>query len=186
MRLKPAEFQLSLSNKLARTLWGVTWLFLFRPTPRLFHLWRCFLLRLFGAKLGRAVHVYPSAKVWAPWNLVMGDHSCLSEHVDCYSVEKISIGKNSTVSQFSFLCSASHNYTEEAMPLVAAPIVIGSQVWITADVFIGPGVTIGDGVVVTTRSTVLSNIPDWMVARGTPAIPVKPRKLETKGFMGRQ
>lgn len=183
MKTKPTPLELSLSNKLARVLWNTTWLLLFRPTPRLFHAWRCFLLRLFGAELGKDVHVYPSAKIWAPWNLVMGDFSCLSEHVDCYCVGSISIGKNSTISQYSFLCSASHDYFKKSMPLIVSPIIIGSQVWITADVFVGPGVTIGDGVVVTTRSTVLNNLPSWTVARGTPAISVKPREFEDKSII---
>jgi len=140
MSIKPIPQRLSLANKLARALWGIVWIVLFRPTPRLFHAWRRFLLRLFGARLGKAVHVYPSAKVWAPWNLEMDDHACLGEQVDCYCVEKIRIGKHSTVSQYSFLCSASHDYTKSTMPLVAAPISIGEYVWITADVFVGPGV----------------------------------------------
>lgn len=178
MALKPQLHHLSLGNKLARAVWHLVWLFLYRPTPRPMHAWRCLLLRLFGAKLGKAVHPYPSARIWAPWNLEMGDHACLSEGVDCYSVAKITIGAHSTVSQYSFLCTASHDYTDSAMPLVAAPITIGERVWITADVFVGPGVSIGDGVVVTARSSVFDDIPAWMVARGNPAIPVKPRKMK--------
>ena len=178
MSLKVGYKNLSFANKMVRGLWNVVWLLLFRPTPRVLHAWRAMLLRLFGAKLGRAVHVYPSAKIWAPWNLEMDDHACLSEQVDCYCVEKIQIGKHSTVSQYSFLCSASHDYTKSHMPLVAAPITIGNRVWITADVFVGPGVTIHDGVVITTRSTVLDDIPAWFVARGTPAVPVKVRELD--------
>lgn len=169
---------LSLANKLARTVWQVVWLLLFRPTPRLFHPWRCLLLRLFGAKLGRAVHPYPSARIWAPWNLEMGDHACLSEGVDCYCVAPIRIGAHTTVSQYSFLCTASHEYTRADMPLVTAPITIGEGVWITADVFVGPGVTIGDGAVVTARSSVFTDIPPWVVARGNPAVPVKARVLQ--------
>jgi putative colanic acid biosynthesis acetyltransferase WcaF len=107
----------------------------------------------------------------------MGDHACLSEGVDCYCVAKISIGAHSTVSQYSFLCTASHDYSKTSMPLVAAPINIGDRVWITADVFVGPGVTIGDGAVVTARSSVFSNLPPWVVARGNPAVPAKPRKF---------
>ena len=169
---------LSLANKLARTVWQVVWLLLYRPTPRLFHPWRCLLLRLFGAKLGRAVHPYPSARIWAPWNLEMGDHACLSEGVDCYCVAPIRIGAHTTVSQYSFLCTASHDYTRADMPLVTAPITIGELVWITADVFVGPGVTIGDGAVVTARSSVFTDIPPWVVARGNPAVPVKARVLQ--------
>lgn len=169
---------LSLGNKLARCVWHAVWLILYRPTPRLFHYWRCFLLRLFGAKLGKAVHPYPSTRIWAPWNLEMGDHSCLSEDVECYCVDKIRIGAYSTVSQYSFLCTASHDFTKASMPLVTAPITIGERVWITADVFIGPGVTIGDGAVVTARSSVFSDIPAWTVARGNPAQPVRSREFE--------
>ena len=170
--------RLSLGNKIGRTVWHVVWLLLFRPTPRLLHPWRCLLLRLFGAKLGKAVHPYPSARVWAPWNLEMGDHACLSENVDCYCVDKVRIGAHSTVSQYSFLCTASHDYSELGFPLVRAPITIGERVWITADVFIGPGVTIGDGAVVTARSSVFGDVPPWVVARGNPAVPVKARRVE--------
>ena len=169
---------LSLANKLARSVWQVVWLLLYRPTPRLFHPWRCLLLRLFGAKLGRAVHPYPSARIWAPWNLEMGDHACLSEGVDCYCVAPIRIGAQTTVSQYSFLCTASHDYTRADMPLVTAPITIGERVWLTADVFVGPGVTIGDGAVVTARSSVFADIPPWVAARGNPAVPVKARVLQ--------
>lgn len=108
----------------------------------------------------------------------MAEHSCLGEQVDCYCVEKIRIGAYATVSQYSYLCTASHDYTDPAMPLVTAPISIGERVWITADVFVGPGVTIGDGAVVTARSSVFSDIPPWMVARGNPAVPVKRRAFK--------
>ena len=172
------RYHLSLANKLARSVWQVVWLLIYRPTPRQFHPWRCLLLRLFGAKLGRAVHPYPSARIWAPWNLEMGDYACLSEGVDCYCVAPIRIGAHTTVSQYSFLCTASHDYTLTDMPLVTAPITIGERAWITADVFVGPGVTIGDGAVVTARSSVFADIPPWVVARGNPAVPVKARVLQ--------
>ena len=169
---------LTLGNKLGRAIWHIVWLLLYRPTPRLMHPWRSMLLRLFGAKIGKAVHPYPSSRVWAPWNLEMGDHACLSEHVDCYCVDKICIGANSTVSQYSFLCTASHDYSQTSMPLVTAPIQIGNHVWITADVFVGPGVTIGDGTVVTARSSVYNDLASWMVAKGNPATSYKKRLLQ--------
>jgi putative colanic acid biosynthesis acetyltransferase WcaF len=167
----------SLHNKIYRVLWKAVWLFLFRPTPRPFHAWRCLLLRTFGAKLGEAVRPYPSARIWAPWNLEMGDYSCLSEDVDCYCVDKIRIGPHATVSQYSFLCTASHDHRDPGMPLVTAPITIGERAWIAADVFVAPGVTIGDGAVVTARSSVFSDIDSWTVAAGNPAKSVKKREL---------
>jgi putative colanic acid biosynthesis acetyltransferase WcaF len=174
--LKPHH--LTLGNKLGRIVWQVVWLTLYRPTPRSLHAWRCALLRLFGAKIGASAHPYPSVRIWAPWNLVMGDHACLSEFVDCYCVDIITIGAHSTVSQYCFLCTASHDYTLASMPLVTAPITIGQQAWLTAGVFVGPGVTIGDGAVVTVRSSVMTNLPDWQVARGNPAVAYKARQFK--------
>ncbi|MCW4153904.1 hypothetical protein OM427_30875 [Halomonas sp. 18H] len=179
MAEKFVPLNLGKRNKLARLVWYLVWVLLYRPTPRPLHAWRCFLLKSFGAKLGRGVHPYPSSKVWAPWNLTMEDHACLSEHVDCYNVAPIHIGTYSTVSQYSFLCSASHDYSKASMPLVVAPISIGERVWITADVFVGPGVIIGDGCVVTARSTVLQDLPVWQVAKGNPAIPFKARRFHS-------
>jgi putative colanic acid biosynthesis acetyltransferase WcaF len=175
MNQVPNAQRLSIANKLARTCWQVVWLLLYRPTPRLFHAWRCLLLRAFGAKLGKRVHPYPSARVWAPWNLEMGDDACLSEAVDCYCVDKVRIGARTTISQYSFLCTASHDYRYPSFPLTSAPITIGEQAWIAADVFVAPGVTIGDGAVVTARSSVFGAIPAWTVARGNPAVPAKRR-----------
>lgn len=170
MRLSPA-------NKMVRALWGGVWLVLFRPSPTPLHGWRRFLLRCFGARVGAGAHPYPSAKVWAPWNLVMGEHSCLSHHVDCYCVDKIELGAHATVSQYSFLCTATHDYTQRDMPLVTAPIYIGAQAWVTADVFVGPGVTVGEGAVVGARSTVLRNVEPWTVVAGNPPKRIGPRHV---------
>ena len=170
---------LSRGNRVARMVWQFIWMILYRPTPRFMHAWRCLLLRLFGAKLGRGVHPYPSARIWAPWNLEMGDHSCISEWVDCYCVDKIFIGAHTTVSQYSFLCTASHDYSSQEMPLVTAPIRIGDRAWVTADVFVAPGVTIGEGVVVLARACVLSDIPPWTIVEGNPAVAKKARILKS-------
>ena len=107
----------------------------------------------------------------------MGDHSCLGENTDCYCVDRICIGAHSTVSQYSFLCTASHDHTNSAMPLITAPIVIGERVWVAADVFVGPGVAIGDGAVIGARSSVYRNIEPWTVVAGNPATVIKKREL---------
>jgi putative colanic acid biosynthesis acetyltransferase WcaF len=173
--VRPNEIELS--TKVRRFIWNAVWILLFRFSPRLLHPWRSFLLRAFGARIGSGVHCYPSAKIWAPWNLVMGKNSCLADHVDCYCVDKVVIGDRVTVSQYSFLCTASHDYERRSMPLVSAPIHIGSDAWITADVFVAPGVTIGEGTVVLARSSVFKDLPPWMVARGNPATPFKERQM---------
>jgi putative colanic acid biosynthesis acetyltransferase WcaF len=127
------------------------------------------LLRLFGARIERGAHPYPNAKIWAPWNLTMEEDSCLANDVDCYCVAKVTIGRNAVVSQYSYLCTASHDYEAADFQLVSAPIVIHSSAWIAADCFIGPGVEVGEGAVVGARSTVVRDVPAQAVVVGNPA-----------------
>jgi putative colanic acid biosynthesis acetyltransferase WcaF len=127
------------------------------------------LLRLFGARIARDAHPYPAAKIWAPWNLTMEDASCLSDYVDCYCVASITIGAYATVSQYCYLCSASHDYRDASMPMVAARIVIEAEAWVAAAAFVGPGVLIGNGAVVGARSTVIQDVAAWSVVAGSPA-----------------
>jgi hypothetical protein len=44
------------------------------------------------------VHIYSSVKIWAPWNLEIGNSS-LGPQVDCYNQGKIRIGANTVISQ---------------------------------------------------------------------------------------
>lgn len=116
----------------------------------------------------------------------MAEHSCLSHFVDCYCVDRVTLGHHATVSQYSHLCTASHDYNKTDMPLITAPIVIGDFGWVTADVFIGPGVTVGEGAVVAARSTVTRDVAPWTVVAGAPAKPVglRDRKPFNAGAAG--
>ena len=167
----------SATNKLMRLAWGVVQATAFRCSPRPAHRWRAMLLRAFGAKVSPRARVYPTARVWAPWNLEMDDFATLGDRVDCYCVDTVRIGAHTTVSQYSYLCGATHDHTLRDIPLRPMPIVIGSQSWVAADVFVGPGVTIGDGCVVGARSSVFGDLPDWTVCVGSPAKPIKQREL---------
>lgn len=165
------------AHRLGRAAWGLACAVLFRPSPRPMHRWRNGLLRLFGAKLHPRARVYPRARVWAPWNLVMDDGATIADDVDVYCVATITIGARSVVSQYGYLCGATHDFEQAHRPLVAAPITIGRDAWLAADVFVAPGVTIGDGAVVGARSSVFGDLPPWKVCVGTPAKPVRDRAL---------
>src|SRR5262245_43790317 len=99
----------STQNKLGRVLWATVWWLLFRPTPRIAFGWRRWLLRLFGASIGHNARISSSVRIWAPWNLVVGDESSIAHDVDCYCVDRLTIGHHATVSQYSLLCTASHD-----------------------------------------------------------------------------
>ena len=151
---------------------------IFSMSPRPFFAWRRVLLRAFGAKIGRNVHVYPSVRVFAPWQLEIGDEVAVGADVRIYNLAAISIGRQATVSQGVHLCAGSHDYTRREMPLVKRPISIGEAAWLCADAFVGPGATVGDRAVVAARSVVVRDVPPWVVVAGNPARVLKPRRLE--------
>ena len=139
--------------------------------------WKRMLLRMFGARLSDTAVVYSSTRVYAPWNLEMGEHTCLADEVDCYNVDKVIIGDNTTISQKSYLCTASHDITKPDIPLITAPILIEDQAWIGADAFIGMGVTIHQGAVVGARASVYKDVEAWSVVGGNPAKFIKKRVI---------
>lgn len=143
------------------------------------HNWRAFVLRMFGAKVGRGVHVYPGVKIWAPWNLDLADECGIANGAILYSMDKIIIGRRAVVSQGAHLVAGTHDYTKVGFPLITKPIYIGDYVWIATEAFIHPGVNVKEGCVVGARSVVTKDMPEWMVCAGNPCRPIKNRVLES-------
>lgn len=174
--LSKYNFSFSLTNKIARLTWNIIYWFLFRPfNLSVFRPWRMLVLKIFGAKLGKKANVHASAKIWAPWNLSLGEYSVLGPKVDCYNQGTIDIGAHTIISQKTYLCASSHDHTINNFPLIQKPIVIADQVWVAADAFIGPGVSVGTGAVVGARSSVFKDVEAWTIVRGNPAKYIKNR-----------
>lgn len=164
----------SFRNRAGRQCWNIVWLLLFRPTPRSFHAWRRLLLRVFGARIGGRAHVYAGARIWAPWNLVVGREAAIADGADIYNPSRIEIGEYAVVSQGAYLCGASHDYKSWDFPLISAPIVVGARAWIAARAIVQMGVTIGEGCVVGAGSVVTRDMPAWTVCAGAPCRPIRP------------
>lgn len=169
---------LTLNNKLRRALWNVCHFLLIRPfAGPLFRRWRNLVLQLFGMRMGTMCAVSASAKIWAPWNVTLGQHVALGGKSEIYSVDKIFIGDKVTVSQGAYLCTASHDIKYINTPLVHSPIKINAFAWVAADSFVGMGVTIGEGAVVGARAAVFKDVEPWTVVGGNPAKFIKKREI---------
>lgn len=169
---------LSRSHQIKRFIWNMVWLLFARPLPRsVGRRWKIFLLRLFGGQIHKTANVYSSVRIYAPWNLIMEEFSCLAPEVDCYNVDKVVIGAHSTVSQKTYLCTASHDIYKHNCPLITAPIVVQDQVWVGASAYIGMGVTIEKGAVIGATSSIYKDVSSWNVVGGNPAKFIKMRKI---------
>jgi len=156
-------------------LWWLVHWFFFRPSPQALFGFRRFLLRLFGAQIGKHVLIRPTAWITYPWKVSIGDYAWIGDEVVLYSLGRIEIGAHSVISQRSYLCAGIHDYQRPTFDISAPPIHIADQVWIATEVFIGPGVDIGSGAVVGARSSVFHDLPAGMVCIGNPANPIRPR-----------
>jgi len=162
-----------------RCLWHVVEP-LVRFLPKQFSGLRIMALRSFGATIGRRCLIMPGVKVLMPWNLKLGSFVAIGRSVELYNFGVISIGNMTVVSQYSYLCTGTHDYRNPSMPLEWYPITIGSESWLAARVFVAPGVEIGDGAVVGACSVVTRNVPSWSVSAGNPCRVVKPRIMKLK------
>ena len=170
---------LTLKNKLARLCWLVFAAVLIRPfAGPLFRYWRSAAFRLWGAKVGKHCAIASSVKVWAPWNLEIGDYVSLGPNAEIYNVAKITMGSNITISQDAYLCTASHDIACLKKPLVFKPITIGDSAWVAAKSIVLPDVTIGEGAVIAAGAVVVKDVEPWMVVGGNPAKFIKTRELK--------
>ena len=155
--------------------WWIVQTLFFKTSPQFLYGWRRFLLRSFGAKVGKGVILRPSVHTQFPWKVSIGDYSWIGDNVVLYSLGEIRIGNNVVVSQKSYLCTGSHHYQSEAFDIYSQPIILEDKCWLATDVYVAPGVTIGEGTVVGARSSVFRSLPAGKICMGNPARVVKDR-----------
>jgi|TARA_B110000259_G_scaffold55152_1_gene64918 putative colanic acid biosynthesis acetyltransferase WcaF len=165
-------------NAFVVQLWWLVQSLFFKNSPQFLYGFRRFLLRLFGAKIGKNVIIRPTVRITYPWKVVIGDFSWIGDDVVLYSLGEIEIGENVVISQKSYLCAASHDYLKQDFPIFEKKISIEDQCWLATDVFIAPGITIGKGTVVGSRSSVYKDLPANKVCIGNPAKIIRERLSE--------
>lgn len=156
------------SVQVKRIAWAAAkWLF--RATPGVFPGLRNALLRVFGASIGRNVHVHPSVEITFPWNLRIADDVVIGHHATLYALAPIEIEANVLISHGVHLCAGSHDYRQPNFPIDHRPIRIGTGTWIAVEAFVGPGAEVGHGSVVGARAVVMRDTPPLSLVGGNPA-----------------
>ncbi len=165
------------SEVLLRLVWGLVQATVFRWSPRPLHGFRARLLKLFGADIpepGQVV-VFPTAQITFPWKLTLEPRSMVGPRVILYNLARITLRRGANLSQNCHLCAGTHDFHRWDMPLVTAPIVVGENAWLGADVFVGPGVTVGELCVVGARSVVVRDLAARKICVGQPCRAIKDR-----------
>lgn len=162
-------------NKFIVQIWWIVQSSIFRWSPQFMYGWRVFILRLFGAKIGKNCLIRPSSTFTYPWKVTIGDNVWIGDDVVLYSLWNIDIGSNVVISQNSYICAATHNYKSVAFDMVGKSVKIEDESWISSDVFVAPGICIAKGSVIGARSTILNNTHEGFIYYGQPAKKIKKR-----------
>lgn len=172
-------YSTSIKSKFLRLLWIFTW-YLVRFLPKQFSPIKVLVLKLFGAEIGDKCLIDFGVKIWIPENLVLKEgFVAIGKNVEIYNYAKVEIKKMTVISQYCYLITGTHDYTDPVMPLIWKPITIESQVWVSAGCWVFPGVSIGEGSVIGARSNVTRNMPPWQVCAGSPCKPIKDRIVKS-------
>jgi putative colanic acid biosynthesis acetyltransferase WcaF len=172
--LKPS---FSVANRAGRLAWSLCWALLFRFSPRPMHAWRAWLLRCFGAQLGPDCHIYPGARIWAPWNLACAEAVSIADGAEVYNPSILFMGSHAIVSQQAYICGATHDYNDPAFPLLSFPMKIGAYAWVCARASVAPGVDVGEGAVLGLGAIATHDLEPWTVYAGVPARAIKQREM---------
>ena len=135
------------------------------------------LLRMFGARVGRQLLIKPSVHIKYPWRLTIGDHVWLGERAWIDNMEDVVIGSNVVISQGAYLCTGNHDWSNPGMPLSPRPIRVEDGAWVGAFTKVGPGVTIGAESILTLGSVCTEDTEPATIYRGIPAAPVRKRQI---------
>lgn len=123
-----------------------------------------------------------------PGKIIAGANSYIGRYSSIQAAEgfKVIIGKNVSISHFVKIYTQNSNPDQDfknkglnGFEYIKGDVIIGDYAWIGASVFIKEGVTIGENSVIGANSVVISDIPSFSIAAGTPAKVIRMKKQNT-------
>ena len=139
-----------------------------------FKIW---MLRKFGAKIGKGVFIKPSVNIKYPWNLEIGDYSWIGENVWIDNLAKVKIGSNVCISQGAMLLCGNHNYKKPTFDLMVGEITLEDGSWVGAQSVVCPGVTLHTHAVLGVGSVAHHDLDAYGIYQGNPARKVRERTI---------
>ena len=164
-------------NLILRILWYLFSLFFFKSSWLPFSFFKVFILRIFGAKIGKSVVIKPSVNIKYPWKLSLANHVWIGENVWIDNLDNVIIGNNVCISQGAFLLCGNHNYKKDSFDLITKPIIVEDGVWIGAKSTVLPGVTAKSHSILSAGSVTSKNLEPYSIYRGNPAEKVSIRTI---------
>src|SRR6202167_966401 len=126
-------------------------------------------------RLGKGVKISPTVIFKHPEMIQIGDNSFINHLCSVWASPggPIIIGSNVLLGPCASIISSNHGIARGQLirdqPGNDAPISIGDDVWLGANVVVTAGVSIGEGAVVGAGAVVTSDLPPMSICAGVPA-----------------
>ncbi len=160
---------ISRQDKIRLLVWRFVDFWFFQPSLTIFSSWRVFLLRLFGAKIGKGCYISPKAKILIPWKVKIGNYVSIDDYAYLRSTGNIEIGDYVSIAMYVHIVPGGHDIRSRGFENNATFTKIENGAFLGADSFVGRGVTIGQFAVLGSRAAAYKDIPENSVAIGMPA-----------------
>jgi putative colanic acid biosynthesis acetyltransferase WcaF len=138
---------------------------------------KVFILRLFGAKIGKGTVLKPNISIKYPWFLEFGNHVWIGEHVWIDNLAHVSIGDHACISQGALLLTGNHDYKKSSFDLITGEITLEDGVWIGAKSIVGPGVRCGSHSILAVGSFTSKDLDAYGIYQGNPAVKIRNREI---------
>lgn len=165
------------ANPVKLYLWYfVKEMFIYSAFP--FNSFRIFLLRLFGAKIGKGFVLKPHVIIKFPWHLTIGDNVWIGENVWIENQAKVIIEDNVCISQRAMLITGNHDYRKPTFDLIIGEIILKEGAWVGSDAKVCPGTIMQSHSILTVGSVASGILEPYSIYQGNMAVKIKDRKME--------
>ncbi|MCX8080282.1 MAG: WcaF family extracellular polysaccharide biosynthesis acetyltransferase [Bacteroidia bacterium] len=161
-------------NIIVRGLWYMVNAFIFSSSFP-FYAPKRFLLKLFGAKIGKGVVIKPYVYIKYPWKLMVGDYCWIGEDVRIDNLDDVKIGSHVCISQRAYLLCGNHNYKSKTFDLIIQKIIIEDGVWVGAGSIVLPGSHLKANAVLMAGCVFSGIAEEDGIYKGNPALKYKTR-----------
>ena len=160
-----------------RVLWYISNFIFFKTLIPYPYKLKVFILRFFGAKVGKNVVIKPDVNIKFPWFLEIGDNVWIGENAWIDNLTWVKIGNNVCISQGAYICTGNHNYKRESFDLIVKPVIIEDGVWIGAKSVVCPGITIASHSILVAGGVLTKNTQPYSIYKGNPAEFIRKREI---------
>lgn len=129
---------------------------------------------LIGKEVDESFALFPPFYTDCGKNITVGQNVFINSGCRFQDQGGITIGDGALIGHNAVLATLNHGFApEDRASMYPAPIVLGRNVWLGANVTILPGVTVGDNAIVAAGAVVTKDVPANTVVGGVPAKAIK-------------